>query len=309
MTYAVGGLIQAADYNGFVSTATPNLNNIWAAGSGDSGYGQTALSQVNVGDLIDDSGWSSLINTIASAAAHQGTTITPIIAPSVGDLIQFYSALSTNLSAIDSGRLNAANVGTDITQTGTRTANWGGAIGIPTVTSTVTVTFASEAQARYFFNAGGTVRISCSRTGTAVTPQDTIWTTLCTDIGTLALPAVNTTQIINGTTFTGFTKIGGGGLAPDIYDRQGYYQLTSSAQTLFRQLSGSGVYTNDNITVTATRTTTTVVLNVIFNDLTDGGSPDTVTGTLSVTAAARQPSTTNITNSWGTPIVTVTNPA
>ena len=309
MTYAVGGLIQAADYNGFVSTATPNLNQIWSTGSGDSGYGQTALSNVNVGDTIDDSGWASLINNINSAAAHQGTSITAISPPSAGDIIQFYSALSTNLNSVNSGRLNAANVGTDITGTGTRTADWGGAIGISTVTSTVTLTFASENQARYFFNAGGTIRLSCSRTGAATTPQDTIWTTLCTDVGTLVLPAVNTTQIINGSTFTGFTKVGGGGLSPDIYDRQGYYQLTGSAQTLFRQLSGSGVYTNDNITVTATRTTTTVVLNVVFNDLTDGGSPDTVTGTLSVTAAARQPSTSNISNSWGTPTITVTNPA
>lgn len=309
MTYAVGGLIQAADYNGFVSTATPNLNNIWSAGSGDSGYGQTALSSVSAGDIIDDSSWSSLVNTIAQTAAHQGTSITPIAAPTAGDLIQFYSALGTNLAAVNSGRLNAANVGTDITQTGTRTANWGGAVGIPTVTSTVTITFASESQARYFFNAGGTVRIGCSRTGAATTPQDTVWTTLCTDIGTLVLPAVNTSQTINGSTFTGFTKVGGGGISPDIYNRQGYYQLTGSSQTLFRQLSGSGVYTNDNITVTALRTVNTVVLTVVFNDLTDGGSPDTVTGTLSVTALARQPSTSNITNSWGTPTVTVTNPA
>jgi len=309
MTYAVGGLIQAADYNGFVSTATPNLNNIWSAGSGDSGYGQTALSSVSAGDIIDDSSWSSLVNTIAQTAAHQGTSITPIAAPTAGDLIQFYSALGTNLAAVNSGRLNAANVGTDITQTGTRTANWGGAVGIPTVTSTVTITFASESQARYFFNAGGTVRIGCSRTGAAATPQDTVWTTLCTDIGTLVLPAVNTSQTINGSTFTGFTKVGGGGISPDIYNRQGYYQLTGSSQTLFRQLSGSGVYTNDNITVTALRTVNTVVLTVVFNDLTDGGSPDTVTGTLSVTALARQPSTSNITNSWGTPTVTVTNPA
>jgi hypothetical protein len=309
MTYAVGGLIQAADYNGFVSTATPNLNNIWSTGSGDSGYGQTALSQVNVGDLIDDAGWSTLISRIASSAAHQGTAITAITPPVAGSLIQFYSTLQTNLNAISGGRLNAAAVGTDVTQTGSRTGNWGGAIGIPTLTSTITLTFANADQARYFFNAGGTVRITCSRSGTVLTPQDTVWNSLTSEIGTLVLPAVSTTQTIAGTVFTGFTKVGGGGLSPDIYNRQGYYQLTGSPQTMFRQLSGSGVYTNDNITVTALRTSNTVVLTVSLNDLADGGSSDTVSGTISVTATARQPSTTNITNSWGTPTVTVTNPA
>jgi hypothetical protein len=309
MTYSVGGLIQASDYNGFVNTATPNLNQIWSTGSGNSGYGQTSLSAVNVGDIIDDSSWSSLINTISSAAAHQGTAISAITPPNVGDLIQFYSALQTNLNSVNTGRLNAAAVGTDITQTGTRTSNWGGAVGITAVTSTITVTFSDSNQARYFFNAGGTVRITCSRSGGAGTPQDTAWTNLCNNIGTLVLPAVNTTQIIAGTTLTGFTKIGGGGLAPDVYNRQGYYQLGASNQELFRQLSSDGVYTSDNIAIFAQTTATSVIFTVIFTDLTSGGSADLVTGSLSVTGTVRTPSTVNIVNSWGTPTVTVSAPA
>ena len=34
MTYTVGGLIQAADYNGFVSTNSANVNGQWGTGSG-----------------------------------------------------------------------------------------------------------------------------------------------------------------------------------------------------------------------------------------------------------------------------------
>jgi hypothetical protein len=309
MTYAVGGLIQAADYNGFVSTATPNLNNIWSTGSGSSGYGQPALASVNVGDTIASNSWSSLITAISSAAAQQGTAITSVTPPTSGGLIQFYAALQNNLNAISAGQLNAAAVGTDITQTGSRTGNWGGALGIGVLTSTVTVTFGNANQARYFFNAGGTIRISCSRTGAIVTPQDTAWGDLCTNIGTLALPAVNTAQLINGTTLTGFTKIGGGGASPDIYVRPGYYQLTGTSQLLFRQLSSAGVYASDNIEISSSATATSVTFTVRFNDSTDGGSPDTVTGTMSVTATARTPSTTNLVNTWGTPTVTVSNPA
>ena len=309
MTYAAGGLIQAADYNGFVNTATPNLNNIWSTGSTNSGYGQAALAGVSAGDTIFANSWSTLFNTIAAAAAQQGTTIASVTPAVQGGLIEFYSVVQSNLNLINTNRLNAAAVGTDITQSASRTGNWGGAVGIPTLTSTVTVTFGNSNQARFFFNAGGTIRLSCARTGAIVQPQDTIWTSLCADIGTLVLPAVNTTQVINSTTFTGFTKIGGGGITPDIYNRQGYYQLGTSSQTLFRQLSNTGVYTNDNITVSATATATSVTFIISFNDLTSGGSPDTVTGTLSVTASARTPSTANLVNSWGVPTVTVTTPA
>ena len=46
MTYSSGGLIQATDYNTFISTGTPNINNIWGTGSGDSGWGQTSIATV-----------------------------------------------------------------------------------------------------------------------------------------------------------------------------------------------------------------------------------------------------------------------
>ena len=40
MTYSSGSLIEASDYNGFVSgTANANVNDIWSVGSGDKGYG------------------------------------------------------------------------------------------------------------------------------------------------------------------------------------------------------------------------------------------------------------------------------
>ena len=43
MTYTSGGLIQATDYNGFVSTTSgANVNNVWSTGSGDAGWGQSA---------------------------------------------------------------------------------------------------------------------------------------------------------------------------------------------------------------------------------------------------------------------------
>ena len=54
MTYAQFGLVQATDYNnltgGPTSTTANTLNATWVTGSGNAGYGQTALANVAVGD-------------------------------------------------------------------------------------------------------------------------------------------------------------------------------------------------------------------------------------------------------------------
>lgn len=308
MTYASGGSIQATDLNGFVSTNSPNFNNIWSTGSTNSGYGQTAISTVTSGGIVSASPWASLINEIAASANHQGTTITSITAVSAGDDIDYLAALSTNLTSINTNRLNATAVGTDISTTGTRTANWGTAVSIPTVTSTITITFASANQARYFFNAGGTIRVGCSRSGGAGNPQDLAWTALCTAVGTLALPASNSAQTIAGTSYLGNTKIGGSG-TPTVYLRNGFYNLTTTETTYFTQFSTTGVYTGDNLSMTYKFVTNVLTISIVFTDVASGTATDLVTGSLSVTATARQPSTTYLSNTWGTPTVAVTAPA
>ena len=305
MTYAQGGLIQASDYNGFANAGTPNFNNIWSTGSGSSGYGQTALSTVSAGQVVSHTEWDGLINGIASAAAHQGTTITAITPPITGNIIAYLSALSTNLSAINTGQLNAAAVGTSITNSGTRTTTWGANVSVPTVTSTVTVTFASANQARFFFNAGGVIKIQCSKTGTS-TPEDAAWTSLCTEIGTLGLPAVSAAQTIASASYTGLTQFGRTGSVPTILTHQGFYNLTTTPAILFRQFSDASTYTSDFIQMSFSATGTVVTISVAF---TDSNATAPITGNLTVTATAVQPETTNITNTWGTPTVAVSAPA
>ena len=309
MTYAQNSLVVAADYNNFVSTGAPNVNNIWSTGSGSVGYGQTALSTVTVGAKVFANPWASLINTIASMAAHQGTAITAVTPVSINDKIAFISAMSTNLSAVNSNTLNAAATGADIVNSATRTTAWGPAVGLTQINSTVTVSFASASAARYFFNAGGTIRVTCSRSGGSALPANTSWTNLCSDIGSLALPAVNTAQSIAGTGFSGLTRLGGGGASPNIYTRNGYYQLSGAPTVLFRQFSNAGVYTNDNIQLLYSASGASVTITVQFTDTESGLGTDLVDGNLTVTAVAKPPSTANIANSWGTPSVSVSVPA
>ena len=312
MTYAQGGLIQASDYNGFATTGTPNLNQFWSTGSGSSGYGQPGLPTVASGAsaLIAASQWDQLFGGINKSALHQGTAITQLPMPSVDGLITYVSTLQSALAATFAGRLNAAAVGTDITSTGTRTATWGGAVGLGTVRSTITVTFASANAARYFFNAGGTVLFTCSRTGGTGSANDIRWSTLCSDLGTLGLPAVNTAQTIASSAYQGLTKFGGGGFVT-VYNRQGYYNLTASPAILYTQYLGSSyAYYTDHIIAKYSTTGSVVTINVEFLDNSASYAySETVTGNLSVTGIARPPSSTHLSNTWGTPIVSVTAPA
>jgi hypothetical protein len=312
MTYSVGGKVQATDYNNFVSTGSPNVNTIWGAGSGSSGYGQTALGTLTSGTKVLANPWASLINTVAAMAAHQGSSITAVTPVSAGNKIAFINAMSTNISTVNTNRLNVASTGTDIVNSATRNGQWGPAVGITQLNSTVTVTFASAAAARYFFNAGGTIRVTCSRSGGSALPANTSWTNLCSNIGAVSLPAVNTAQTIAGTSFSGLTRVGGGGSTPDIYVRNGFYQLTGTQTLLYRQFSNTSVYTNDNIQLLYSATSNSVTITVRFTDTESGTepqTPDLVDGSLTVTAVAKPPSTTNIANSWGTPTVSVSAPA
>ena len=61
MTYTVGGLIQAADYNDFATGSANNVNAIWSTGSTDKGYGQTAIANVSAAGTVTATQWATLI--------------------------------------------------------------------------------------------------------------------------------------------------------------------------------------------------------------------------------------------------------
>jgi hypothetical protein len=294
MTYAQGGLIQASDYNGFAN----NINSVW-----NTLYGQTAIATVAVGDRLQAQQWNSIYTSTANAAAHQGDTITAIPAATVGGKITYYPQLPTNISAITTNPYNCSASGTDTVNSGTRSTPWGSGVSIPTVTSVVTMSFSTSNQMRYFFNCGGRFRINTSRSGGSSTPDNTSWSDCCTGMGTLALPALSTPQTLSGSAFIGLTQFSNT-FTPDVLIRSGFYDLTTTPQELFRQVAGSGVYSNDTISITYSATTTSVTATVSFTD-TGGG---TVDGDLSVFCFARPGESTYITNTWGTPTITVTAP-
>jgi hypothetical protein len=310
MTYSVGGLIQSLDFNNLVAINTPNINGVWASGVADSGYGQPAIATVTTGSIVTTNPWTSALAALNNAALHQGTAVPTLVLPVTGNIIAFYTALQSNLLTVSNNRFNLATAGTDVTTTATRTTAWGNGQGLPTVTSTTTITFPSVDAARYYFNSGGTVRMSFSRTGGTGTPQDLAWTQLLQDVGTVGLPASNTAATVAGAAYQGLTKFGGGGEAPNIYNRFGFYQMPTTPSVMFRQtVEGTSVYTEDNIRIDIGQTGAVLTIICRFTDTDPVGENAVIDGSLAVNITLRPPSTTYIANTWGTPTVSVSAPA
>jgi len=328
MTYSSGGLIQATDYNGFVSTGSPNINNIWGTGSADAGWGQTALATVSTGGTVTATQWASLVNTLSTMGSQSNTTITSRTAPTAGQTISVLAAVATDISSINTNRSNAAAVGTtSTTWTGSaaKTTTTGTGNNAWTITFTDTVTFADANSARYFFNAGGRIYITMNKSSTG-TDSDADWNTFIGKIGTISFTGLGASKTLAGTAYTGTTRTGGtGGTQTTLSTGTGFYSLTAgaAATTIVQINDDLSVYTGDYVRITvalnAGATALTFVTtwvstartgagqNTQISGGTDTTSPFSAYGTApAVLCRFVPPSTTYLTNSWGTPTVAST---
>lgn len=325
MSYISGGLIEAADYNGFTTDASTGLNRFWSTGATTSGWGQTALSSVSVGATVTATNWASLVNTLSSAGSHTNTTITSRSAPTTGTLIQILANVSTDINSINTNRGNAALSGSQFTSwtgTSSKTTATGSARNPWTITFTHTITWASADAARYFFNAGGRIKWETSKTSTG-TDADEEWNDLAnTLVGDLFITGGWTTQTIAGTAYTGVTKSGGTGTPTTLLTTAGWYNLTTSDTTIYQQYADTFPYTGQFIRVQAKTAGagTQLVLTTVWSDpgsissyAADNISGGTATTGISFGTAPATivtyfpPSTTYLTTaSWGTPTVAAT---
>ena len=317
MTYAAGQLIQASDYNGFVSTNTNNVNSWWGTGSGSAGWGQTALSTVSAGDTITALSWASLINTIKAGANHTGTAVTNRTAPSVGNTVTIFPNVDTDIGSINTNRGNAVASGSTngtwtgsasvTSATGSGNENW-------TMTWTNTVTFGSANQARYFFNAGGLVRIQMGKSSTGTT-KDTFWNSLVSSVGTIFISGgIGASQSISGTEYTGVTVSGSSGAYTSNSSAGWYYLLANGSTQIYQKTQTSSPYTSDTITVTAVASGATLTITAVWNspglsgqtnNSVSGGtataSPFSSFGSApAVVVNTVYPSTTYLSDSWST---------
>lgn len=209
---ATGDIISASDYN----TIQTKIQNVMGTGSGGLGYGQPVnSSQVAAGNQVTKAQWDALRYDIYNALLHQtgsGPTITTI---NVGDVVR-YGAANPNFqynTLADTATTNKFNIGsgqflTQVLQTTSRTSSWS-----TSVSTTATVTFNTAEQARFFFNSGGKIRLTSSRSGGSSSSQNNSWSNVLSSAGTQALGASGTT--VN------------------------FYNLTSSYQTFYLVSSSS----------------------------------------------------------------------
>lgn len=306
MTYNTGGLVQATDYNSLVGgnpTSTVNtLNVTWATGSGTAGYGQTPLANVTAGNTVVASDWANLVNKTSNAAAHQGSSIISVSAPVTGGTISYISAIPSNLLTIYTNRLNAATQGSTTANSAVNGTTW-----TTVKTFTHTITFANGDAARYFFNAGGQLKLTCSHANNTA-GINLLFNNLASNVGTVVIsaPTSGTVSII-GTSYAGVQKVGGGGNAPTIDSTKGYYGLSTSNANIFTQTASTGPsgYLSTFIRVIAKTNGTQgtngdngsiITLYTVWDEVPDGLTVGTGS---TVTVTAQAPETTNIANTWG----------
>lgn len=144
-----------------------------------------------------------------------------------------------------------------------------------TLTQITTWTFSSEADCREFFNGGGRLGVSASRTGGTSNAQNTSWTNALSAIGDVLLRYDTTTASAGSSTGIGF------------------YELTTSYQNLLTYTSPTSPYTSDTITVSAsvdsTTNPTSVSIRIQLTDAGDNSVDESVDGTLTINARRVQP--------------------
>jgi hypothetical protein len=268
MASGIGSIIEAVDYNSIRS----KIINVMGAGSGQTGYGQTTLSTtVAAGNIVTKEQWDALRYDLLNARIHQDGLVPLIVLPETGQPIRFGSGhpnsqynTQAELAITNKWNLGSGQFVIDAGTITDRSTPW-----ISEVTTTCTVTFNTVDQARWFFNSGGKIRVTSSRTGGTGSPQNSTWSSLLATAGTQALGGNNA-----GVNF---------------------YNLTNSYQ-LFYQSSASSPYGGNqyridvlsNVTDNSVGGATILTFRIRFTDnYTYGGTggpsfPDTVDGTLSV---------------------------
>lgn len=292
MAAGVGQVIQATDYNSIRTV----VNNVM--GQNPNGYGQTlASSDVAVGSIITALQWLNLRSDMVKARQHQigsavGTSTATdgrnLVVPTSGAAItealrsqfsNFATTIQTNRYALDSDDVGGQS-SNETLRTVTRSTAWNG-----TLTHTVTITGntggdGSAANMRYFFNAGGRIRVSANiTTGTS---KNNTWNTMFTQMGEFQM---NHTA----TTFTGSSAVG---------SAIGWEDLTTSNQIIGQKAAPSGSYAENRYFLYARRSadSTQLILTIEYQD-NDAGDPnidENVEPTLNSVVAQTRPSGLNV---------------
>ena len=238
MGYVAGELIKDDEYNVFVaSSSSPfGYNHFAGTGSGAYGLGQAELAQVSAtaSNKIKAASWNSLLAGIDNIANHTNDSMTARGQVTTGDSIKIKSAVATDLATLAASVAGGSVNATALTESSELRSAAAASTFAGTHIVEHSVTFANGNNLRYFFNAGGKIRIKLTRTGnggSAKTDKDDSVDELITAMGNFDIGAQVSTRSGSGETLTtnGFGN--------------GVDDLGTSYTTIFKITQASGTYT------------------------------------------------------------------
>ena len=273
MGYVAGETILDDEFNVFVASSSDpyGFNHFAGTGATVYGLGQAAIPTVAGGTTtIAAAQWNSLLAGIDNIANHTNDTMTARTAVTAGDTIAIKSAVAADLAtlaaSVAGGSVNATAIsaGSELQSSRSSTRYAGSHI------VEHTVTFANANAMRFFFNAGGKIRVNLTRVGgglangSSTSAKDDSVDEMITAMGDFDIASIASTR--SGTTETLTTD----GLAI------GFQDVTTSYQTVFLLTQANGTYTSmtlkGEIKGNATAGSTTNV--TIKMSLTDADSGD-----------------------------------
>lgn len=244
MGYVAGSTILDDEYNTFVnSSSSPyGYNHFAGTGALNYGLGQTEIATNVAGDTITAAEWNSLFTGMDNIANHTNDTLTSTAARSAGDTIAIKSALEADLASLaaevagGSTSATAVSAGSEL-QSSTSDTRW---VGSHIVEHSIT--FASNNALRWFFNAGGTMRMTFTRNsngGGSATSKDSSVDELISAVGNFDLKSGVSTRSGSGETVTT------NGLSNGVFD------LGTGYTVLLKLTQSSGTYTSMYIDIQA----------------------------------------------------------
>ena len=315
MAYSAGDTILDDEYNTFATgnaagtgdTSAASINTIWGTGTGIHGYGQSnTVAAVSAGSAITATQWTTLLARLNSIRQHQGTSINiSTFSVSSGDAIAAIANLSADITTLynASGTEAASDNITEATgATDDYTSSWNG-----TLTMTATVTFAGGNEARFFFNAGGYIKLNPSLND--ATGRNAQWKHLLDEVGDLKLLGSTFTRSFSNNT-SGYGP--GGDNSPTTHaSTTGYYDLTNSSDTSMFKYTvddafGYGNYHANYYEVQMNpgadhadgdgNNGEVITIKQIFADAHSNPQDTSVTGDVDATITVGKPNTTHLNN-------------
>lgn len=176
------------------------VRNVLESGSGNTGYGgSTSSSDVYFGKRIEELDFDYLRNDINLCYKHQNGQDSALTNIGYQGIISWADFLAYDLAAdgIASNRdaVYTGGTGGGLTQqvtvtsggSATLTSGWGNNAASKRYGQQIyNVTWANADAARYFFNAGGYLRFTLSRSGTSTNTKSTGWQTVVDDMAATA---------------------------------------------------------------------------------------------------------------------------